>query len=430
MAVREMPDGRRDEQNPVPSRPLRTAGSGVGTSMLRRPVRPSHFRLKVVVTLLLLIVAFGLFSLGMVLLLAPPQTATITITPRSVAARQVVLLQAVSGAPSAPDQLHVQQLTATSAVRTAALFATGRVQQPARAAYGSVTFYNIAPYSQDVPSGSILTTVGGLQFQTTSDATVAAANGRYEGNTPVKALAMQVGASGNIAPGAISMNCCSNRRINGIYAINQSAFMGGQDAENYAAVQQHDIDQAAAPLVGQATQEGRNDLLAQVHADERLVASPTCTPGIKPSVPAQGRAVPHMKVTVAVTCSAESYRWSDALQRSTSLFALQEASALGSSYRLESPIVLAGTAGVVQGSKRGELFVTLPLRGLWVYQIDRAALARLLPRLAGKPWVQAQAMLQGLEGVSRVELRPIEDTLPSDAASIILSVETPRDRPA
>lgn len=426
MAVQEMPDGRRDVQNPVPSRPLRTAGRGAGPSMLRRPARPSHFRLKVVVTLLLLFVAFGLFSLGMVLLFAPPQTATITITPRSVSARQAILLHVVRGATAAPDQLHVQQLSATSAVRTAALFATGSVQLPARAAYGSVTFYNIAPYSQDVPGGSILTTAGGLQFQTTSDAIVAAANGRYEGNMPVKAQAMQVGASGNIAPGAISMNCCSNRRINGIYAINQSAFVEGQDAANYAAVLQSDIDQAAAPLVGPATQEARNDLLAQVRADERLVASPTCTPGITPSVPAQGRAVPHMKVTVAVTCSAESYRWPDALQQATSLFARQEASALGSPYRLGSPLVLAGTVGVTQGSKRDELFVSVPLHGLWVYQIDRVALSHLLPHLAGQPWHEALVALLRIPGVSRATLNASGDPLPTDVRDIVLSVATPR----
>jgi hypothetical protein len=393
-------------------------------------VRPSNFRLKMVVTLLLLLVAAGLFSLGLILYFAPPQTATITITPRSVAARQAVLLQAVPGMPSAPDQLHVQLLSATSAVRTAALFATGSVQQPARAAYGSVTFYNIAPYTQDVPAGSILTTASGLQFQTTADALAAAANGRYEGNIPVTAQAMQVGARGNIDPHAISMNCCSNRRINGIYAINQSAFVGGQDAVSYSDVLQSDIDQAAAPLVAPATQEARDALLAQVHADERLVASPTCTPGIRPSVPALGHAVPQMRVAVAVTCSAESYRWPDALQRGTSLFARQEASALGAPYRLESPISLDGTAGVTQGSKRGELFVSLPLRGQWVYQIDRAALSRLLPHLVGKTWVQAQAMLQGVPGVSRVELRPGEDTLPSNVAYITLSVETPRNGPA
>lgn len=426
MAVREAPDGRRDEQNPEPSPPFRQAGRGAGPVALHLARRSSNFRFKVVVTLLLLAVAAGLLSLGLVLLFAP-QTATITITPRTVAARQAVLLQPVFGTPSASNQLHVQLLSETSAVRTAALFATGSVQQPASAAHGSVTFYNIAPSAQTVPAGSILTTTGGLQFQTTADAVVAAASGSYEGNIPVKAQAMQDGPRGNIAPHAISQNCCTNRRINGIYAINQDAFAGGQDATSYFEVLQSDIDQATAPLVGPATQDTLDALLAWVHADERLVASPTCTPSVQPSVPAHGRAVHQMTVRVAVTCSAESYRGPDALQRATALFARQEASALGSLYRLESPIALDGTTGVAQGSKRGELFVSLPLRGLWVYQIDRAALSRLLPHLVGKTWVQAQALLQGVPGVSRVELRPGEDTLPSNAAYITLSVETPRN---
>jgi hypothetical protein len=425
MAVQDAPGARRDEQTPALSPARRQAGAGARHGTRHRVQHPTHYRFALVVVLLLVLLIADLISFALVLVFSPPPLATITLTPLNDTARRVILLQPVLGAPSASNQLPVQRLTITSAVRTATVSATGSVQQPARTAHGEITLFNVAPYAQTVPAGSVLTAGGGLQFQTSSDAFVPAASGSYEGNIPVKAQAMQVGASGNIAPHAISMNCCTNSRINGIYAINESAFVGGQDAASYAVVLQRDIDQATAPLVAPASQDAQAGLMAQVRSAERLVASPTCTPTVKPSVPANERAVLRMTVAVAVTCSADRYAWLDALQRATTLFERQEAAVLAATYRLEGPIAVPNTAGIAQGAKRGELFVSLTLRGLWVFQIDRSALKRLQAHLAGKPWREAQTLLQRVPGVYRATLSPEGDTLPTDAGRIVLSVEAP-----
>lgn len=71
----------------------------------------------------------------------------------------------------------------------------------------------------------------------------------------------------------------------------------------------------------------------------------------------------------------------------------------------------------------GTLTVAVPVRGVWRYQLDRAALHALLPELAGKPWAQAQALLAKQPGVGQVTLagNPVQ-TLPANPNQIALQL--------
>ncbi len=167
-----------------------------------------------------------------VYLLQNPPIATITIIPKS---QQVSLNGTLQlGRVLQPITISQSQTVAT----------TGRGQQDARAATGTVTFYNGQLNSIFVPAGLLLTGNDGEQIVTDQDASIPASNLPQVGQATVQAHAVNTGTKGNIAVFDINQGCCATA----IKAVNTNSFYGGQDERNYQTVAKADITKVAATL--------------------------------------------------------------------------------------------------------------------------------------------------------------------------------------
>ncbi len=397
-----------------------------GVVRYRAPITPNGARRRLILVLGLLVVfiLLGTATWLSVNAWSASQRATVTILPQyTVEARQIAL-NLVPTKPSMENQIQARILTTTTPAQTATVPATGTYQQPTRVAMGEILFLNLAPYPQDVPPGSVLTASNGIQVKTLAQAQIPAGNPPQQGMATVPARAIDPGAAGNIAAYALNnVQCCDTGTITGVVAENPRPFTGGQDAASYTVVQQDDITAASAPLILQQKQAGLAVLHSQIHPDEQLAGDITCTPSIQSDVPAGGRAS-QVQVSVKTTCRGEVYPRAEAQRKASALWSSQVLSAHGAAYRAGQIQIEAGKVTSTDVAK-GTLTLTLPVRGVVFYQLDRTVLQRSLAQIAGKSPKEAQALLLRIAGVSRVTITGTNQSLPTDPTHITLTVSTP-----
>ena len=385
-------------------------------------------RLAFSLALLLLLGVFGTIAVLVTNATSASEHASIAITPVQVSVQQQMTLSAGTGIP---DQTHVRArvIQASVSPQTTSVPTTGFHQQATRTAFGQISFHNIAPFDQYIQAGSLLTTKDGIQVETLAQASVPAANGEplVVGITTVAARAVEGGASGNIAAHALyGTQCCDNKSVNGIVAYNDAPFSGGEDASQYAFVQQSDISSAQNVLTQQATALEHSTLAAQVHADEQLLAgSSTCTKTLQTN-DHPGEKKSSISVTILDTCTGETYNVQDVQRLAKANFVEQEKGKLGASYQTTS--FEEGSLHIkVVDAKNGTLEITVPVRGTFCYALDHAVFQHKLEQLAGKSPDQAKSLLLHLPGVAQVTISGnYSETLPSDIAHITITTDAPR----
>jgi len=386
-------------------------------------VRQTICELVVFVSLLLLLILFGVLVL---LIEQPwqPNVATILISPRTQVISQTITLPAVNGSPGA-GQLTARFLVATAPAQTASAPATGSGTQPARAAVGQITFYNLAPYPQTIPSETRLSAADGVQVKTLVQAVVPAGNAPVQGVLTVQAQALQTGPGGNIPAGAVSQECCADNLIEGVYAKNLAPFTGGQDAQTFLVVQQSDIDAVVPALIKQGEQDSRAALLALMKQGEQPVGDSPCTPDIHTSSPAGSRAA-QTRITVSVTCSEEVYDAAMLEQLARARYSASAQALLGQAYRQVGSLHLSTPHIIAQDARHRVLTLALTAQGTWVFQVARAHLTQLLPQIAGKPWSEVRPLLLAVPGVAKVTISGYSGfTLPAKPGDIIFSIQQP-----
>src|SRR5258708_28844558 len=135
----------------------------------------------------LTVLACLLFLAGSYLLPLFTPTATITIIPIE---RTVTITTAI--------QVHATAVSPRTLSQSATVAATGKRQQSATRAAGTITFYNGLLTSQTIAAGTVFTGSDATQVVTDKVATIPAANPPLEGQVTVSAHAIATGASGNI----------------------------------------------------------------------------------------------------------------------------------------------------------------------------------------------------------------------------------------
>src|SRR5712692_6223871 len=165
-------------------------------------------------------------------LLAP--TATVTIIPVE---RNITLTTAT--------QVQARALAPLTLSQSTTVPATGKRQQSATRASGTITFYNGLLTSQTIAAGTILTGSDGVQIVTDQPATIPAANPPLEGQIIIPAHALLAGGEGNIPAYDINTACCAPS----VVAKNTKAFTGGTEARNFLEVRREDINNAVTMLL-------------------------------------------------------------------------------------------------------------------------------------------------------------------------------------
>ena len=334
-----------------------------------------------------------------------PLVATITIIPKSQEVTLTGTLQV--GRLLNPITISQSQVTQT----------TGKRHQDAKAATGTVTFYNGLFTQQFVASGTVYSGNDGVEIVTTQDATIPEGSpSTGYGTTTVTAQAVAAGTSGNIQAGDIYIT------INNGLLVRNTQFSGGQDERTYTTVTQHDIHSISTMLKTTIAQSITGALEGQLRPDEQLQILP-CTPTVK-SDHQPGEEATTVKVTVAETCSAVTYNSQELATKATTYLQAQAQHTAG--YSLFGTPQIRVTQATVNSTTHHLVFLSFKATGTWIYGLSATAQERIKELVAGKTTQEAQQLLAALPGIAQSTIQFSsfgDDTkLPKQGSNIHLSI--------
>lgn len=393
-----------------------------------RSQKPGHRPLLVLAMLVLVLMLVGgglAFALpkfgGSFLSSNVSHTSTnvvVSITPVHRNLSSSFTIAAVTGRyNTARNQVGARLLSATTSAQTQTLNATGKGFSPATYATGLLSIYWESTSSTTVPAGTVyydFLSGGRTAYFVTDRTVVVNANGA---TTP--AHAQQPGTIGDIPAGPL------NERI-GIWHISAATpFTGGQDAQNFTAVQQSDIDNAAHSLEQANTPNAQQIIRPLIHANERLIGAPACNPNVTSDHNAGDRATT-VTVSVNYICTGEAYDYDGARAMGTQLLNNQANTQLGSGYAPVGNIQTTLTGATLTDAKKGTVTLMIDAEGVWAYQFTDAQKQALVKLIAGKTKSEAQTLLASQAGVGQVVITLPNgngDTLPTDVNKITIVIQ-------
>lgn len=352
---------------------------------------PSH-----VIFALLLLAFLLLDSLDTTLTSLMTPTATITILPQ---VNTITLKSSTAlGKLLSPITLS-QSLTVP---------ATGKGHQDARAASGTLTFYNGQFQSVFIAADTVLTAPDGIQVLTDSSATMPAGNPPAYGQVTIAAHASSPGASGNIAAYAISQPCCAAS----VLVKNLAPFTGGQDERNFQVVTQEDISMAATTLKANVSASTSAALEGQRMPGQALQPTP-CTPTITTNH-RPGDEATNVTVSVSQTCSAVFYNSQELTTQAIARLTSQARHTLAAGYSRYGTLRLTVTQA---RATQHTVILSYIAQATYVYQINQTRIQALV---SGKPRLEALQLLSHMAGIKKVTISGISDNqeLPTDLTRI------------
>ena len=322
-----------------------------------------------------------------------PAHASVAITPATTTANQQFTVDAVVGSPSA-SEAQARVITATGQ-QGFTVTATGQGTVAASATTGTLTLFNNTTAPVTVAAGTTISTNDNtVAFTTQQAATVPVpATGQQWGTTNVSVVAQVAGTTGNIAQYAIDAQCCLSAGT--VYAINEVAFSGGQNAQTYTYLQQSDIDNAAAPLITSLESSVPASMTSQIRSNEQLIGNVNCVPTVA-TVSSANSQVASTNGTVSVTCTQEVYDVQGAQRVAAALLQQQESNA---GYALTSQ-VSTGIVGASIIDNQGTVAVVVNTGATARYVFTTARLQQIASMIAGKSLSQVKSILTGMTGVA------------------------------
>ncbi len=333
-----------------------------------------------------------------------PPVATVTIVPS-------VHMVTVSATVPLGRLIHPFTLSQSQTTPT-----TGKRHQDARAAQGTLTFYNGLFTAQTVPAGTILTDANGVQIATDQEADVPAGDPPSYGQATVTAHAVQAGESGNIAAYDINQACCANA----ILVKNTAAFTAGQNERDFRTVTRGDITSVSTLLKTSLAQSVQGALQGQLQPSEQLSPLP-CTPVVT-SDRQPGDEASQVHVTASLTCSAVAYNSVRLHAQAQALLSLNAAHKMGSGYSLFGQTQVSATQVVAYRP----MVLSFVAQGMFVYGLSNVAQTRMKKAIAGKSTGEALHVLSALPGVRSASTSWDANTkLPKDARYIHFIIVIP-----
>ena len=351
-----------------------------GTIVLSRKTSllPAYVFCSVSFLLILVTLAFQLYCI------VNPPIAIVTITPQS---QQVILTGTLQlGRLVSPITISQTAMTPT----------TGKGHQDAKAATGSITFYNGLFASQTIAQGTILTGSDGVQVITDQDAIIPAGNPPSYGYMSVSVHTLLSGSKENIPAYDINQRCCASA----VLAKNIQPFIGGQNERNFPTVSAQDINKISTALKTIVAQSVDGALQSLRQPDERLFMLP-CTPTVN-SNHAVGAEAAQVSVTVSQACSAVAYNSQELTEKATLLLISQTTRKPGGGYSLVGQV----DVGVIQAnvSKSSTVFLSFQAQGTWVYAVSPTEQQQIKQVIAGRSKLEALQLLAALPGVDQASI--------------------------
>ena len=352
--------------------------------------------------------------------------STVTIAPKSVLLSNTYVITSTFGTPDpSRRQIEARQLAFTTQPQAKTVPATGKVTTQGTHATGTISFYNSSTSDFYVAANDTFTDAQGIVIATDSLLRIPAGNpnlGTY-GHATASAHAVNVGVSGNLPAGDIAnMQCCGDPAVG---VTSTGAFSGGQDPQNFTAVQQSDVDNAANPLKPALLQSALTTLNGLKHTGEQYVSNPSCKTQVM-SNPGVGSKATSVTVSITATCSAETYDQASADTIAANLLKAEADKDTGGGYALSGTITTSNASSTVDST--GNVTLLVKTSGTWMHQFDSALKTSLAKLIAGKSKKDATNILLQQPGIDKVDING--DILPTDYTQIsivvpLLGPETP-----
>ena len=279
--------------------------------------------------------------------------------------------------------IQTRQLAPVTLTRTLTAPTTGKGHQDARQATGTLTFYNGQFSAQTVVQGTVLIGRDGQKVATTVSVTIPAANPPQVGEATVSVRVIDAGSQGNIVADDINLAVSSDLLVK-----NLAAFTGGQDARDFQAVAQHDLDTLTSKLQQQLTQAMPQAF--KLNAKEAV--TPTNCAFTESADHGLGEEAQTVTVRASETCEAVAYNQDVLQQKATAVF---NSTRPGKRYEL---------VGNVQTSVMSVLPLTVRVSGQWESVFRQDDEQYLAQQIQGETPAQARAHLLKTGLVSRVTI--------------------------
>ena len=294
---------------------------------------------------------------------------------------------------------------------------TGKGHQDARAATGSITFYNGQFQSVTIGAGTVLTGADGIEIITDETALIPAASPPIFGQATVAAHAIRSGSIGNIVADDINEACCAAS----IFAKNTQAFIGGQDKRDFSTVSQQDLNKLSTQLTSATNRSMQGALNAQVKQTEELLTLP-CSRTVTPNHN-RGDEAKDVTVTVSETCSAAAYSSQAVEAKATAILTAQAGKKLGTGYSLIGNVHVSEKQATVTHAPTPLVFLSFHAQGTWVYALSYKVQQQIKVLIAGKAKQDALHILMSQPGIERAAISWGEDTrLPKNGSYIHIRI--------
>jgi hypothetical protein len=280
-------------------------------------------------------------------------------------------------------------LAPVTLTREATTPTTGHGHQDARAATGTVTFYNGQNTPQSIPVGTVLTGQDGVKITTSEPAHVPAANLPNIGVVTILASAIQAGSKGDIAPYDINFALSSVLTVK-----NQTSFTNGRDARDFQAVAQTDVDSVTAKVTQTLSSSFQTAFVLRPGEQ----AQPTNCHTTTRANHKVGDEAQTVTINGSETCSAIAYSKDTLEQRGRQLFTTKTKP--GTQYKLVGSL----TSQVISVSP-----LTVHLVGSWVYVLSSDDEQSLAQAIQGETPAQARTYLLHTGVISQAS---VPNTLP------------------
>ncbi len=358
------------------------------------------------VVLLLTMIAFQ------VLLTFLTPTPIITLVPVVRDFSTTATMMAVSETPTGA-YIPARLLPSLTLIQTKTAIATGKGHQDAKAAMGTITFYNGLFASQTIAAGTTLTGSDSVQVVTDQLAVIPAALATTPptyGQVTVSAHALEPGPQGNIPVRDINQACC----LPSVLAQNSAAFLGGQHERDYTVVTKGDIDHEVASLTTTLIPSAYAAFAAQLTTNETLVTLP-CTRTVTTDHQAGAEAAT-VTIMVSEHCAGIAYDAAALREQATQVLTHELAQRGETHYRLVGAVQVSVLQARIIDQKREVASMNVHIKGTGIYQFSQQELQRIRQLIAGKTPPQAVRMLLGLPGMQRATIEGIGEnrSLPKD----------------
>jgi len=411
------PPGRRVSAPLPPVEPAEPAKRQRIEERVKQPLKRStsqsrrRFTLAVTATTLIPLVLLLLLIMPRVLgfsffppgfpVLGTASIANIAITAQSKPLQDTYLLTA-SPQVTQPDLvtrvIPDRTLTAT-ATDSRAVASTGTRSLPGTPASGTLLFNNRSPSTFTVPQGMVFTTITGVQVKLTQSVEVPPRYGGQDVTVTAPAQAVFPGVTGNISANALLTTCCNDQ----VTVSNPEPFTGGVDPQVVHSVSQADLDGVRNALYAQLQQLAGQQLQKKFAANEVEAVQPTYATKVVPDKPV-GAQENQVRIQVSVSATVLVYNVAMARQVAEQLLSKQATILLDTPYHLKGSLVV-NTPAVVQQGSNGLIYLSVSVRGLWIYMPSSQQLNAWLQSIKGATPTLAKAYLASQPGVAVVQIQ-------------------------